>query len=471
MNKKEKLKQLWMIDPKFNRNQASRDYDIPLRTMFRWVKKFKEEYKNNSQYGIDPNERLKDITKDVMTEEQLEKDFENLNINSTLNENGNTINANGKIKEEDFSQQKVIDLTVQKSGIDLNCWEIKDAKVGFHHTGMKPRVLKGFDKSSKPIYVHKVIRVTQWTCQIKLRPLRQPFLRDAIRELVDKFTPIDPVKLIHLPKKSDKYAALMEPVDIHFGKLAWGLETLAGNMDLNVACSVFVDSLISNLSECNLYPISKIFLIVGHDFLHAENYYNMTPKGHNVLDVDGRLPKIIQKAKESIIRVVDQCIQIAPVKIIRIPGNHDLHASYWLCEILRERYRKNKHVEVDNGPSSRKIITWGDLLIGFTHDASGAKQSPVVNMLPQFWPKEWGKSRWREWHTGHKHKKESTKFKPIYTLGSVIIRQIAALCTLDAWHYDELYSDAVPSCESFIIHKKDGVRSNITHNIDYQKFQ
>lgn len=468
-NIKEKVKQLWLLDPKFNRSQASRDFNISRTGINKWVKSFRKEYKNilNKE-----EEKLKDITKTVMTEKELEDDLENIDIAFENDEKSGAINSKGYSIEGKQDRQKIIDLTIQKAGIDLNEWQVKKARVGFHQTGMKPRIIAyKYGNDDKPAYEHKVVRITQWNCKIELEPIRQPFLRNAIRELVDKVIPLDPINLPTFPLNTKKYAALMEPVDIHFGKLAWGMETLAGNMDLEVAKNVFIDSLMENLSEISLYPVSKIFLVIGHDLMHFENYIGVTPKGGNVLDVDGRLPKVIQKTKESLIYIIDQCMQIAPVHIMRIPGNHDLHASYWMAEILKERYRKNKHVTVDNGPSEKKLITWGDLIIGLTHDASGSKQAPIVNMLPQFWPKEWGKSRWREWHTGHKHKKESTKFKPIYTLGSVIIRQIAALTTIDAWHYEGLFTDAVPSCESFILHKDSGVRSNITHNIDYLKFK
>ena len=475
-NIQEKVKDLWLRDYKFNKTQTARDFSINIKTVVRWVRRWEKEYGIGVNEDPDPSnlyvkkdEDIEDISKDTMTEEELKEDFEKIRIESVLTEDSGSISGKGKTKQEEFSQKKVIDLTILKAGVDLNQWKIMEAKVGFWHTGMKPRVIIRYLENGKPVYEDRIVRVTQWTVNIKLKPTRNNFLGESIRKLVDKVIPIDPINLPHLPLKTNKYAAEMSPVDIHFGKMAWGMETLAGNMDLKTTKKVFIESAMENLSEIALYPVSKIFIILGHDLMHFENYLGITPKGGHILDIDDRLPKAIQVTKESLIYVIDQAAQIAPVSIKRIPGNHDLHASYWMCEIIKERYRNNKHVDVDNGPSARKVILWGDLLIGLTHDASGRKQAPTVNLLPQFWPKEWGRSRWREWHTGHKHKKESTKFAPIFTLGSVIIRQVAGLTNIDYWHFDEVFVDAVPAMESFILHKDSGVRSNINHNIDYKK--
>ena len=70
-----------------------------------------------------------------------------------------------------------------------------------------------------------------------------------------------------------------------------------------------------------------------------------------------------------------------------------------------EHFRNDDRVIVDNTPPWRKARLWGNLLIGWTHDAN-VRQTNVVNMLPQFFPELWGKSKFREWHTGHKHTKK-----------------------------------------------------------------
>ncbi len=341
-------------------------------------------------------------------------------------------------------------------------WDITKVKVGNWEVSMKISQGEGLPD--------KAIKIPAFRISVSLSRKAPHPLEVAIRNLIEQVPVLPTIKLTSLPSKKD-IAAELAPVDMHFGKFAWHPETMGGNMDSKIASKVFIDSCSDNLDKLSKWPLAKIFLIVGNDLMHFENIWAQTPKGQHQLDVDSRLPKVIEVCKRSIIHVIDLAIQIAPVEVIRIPGNHDIHASYWLCEILKERYRGNRHVVIDNGPSDRKCRLWGDLLVGWTHDASGRRQMATVNMLPQFWPKEWGQSRFREWHVGHKHKADVTKTKPVYSVGGTVVRQLSCLTTIDKWHVDEVFVDAVPACESFIWDKKKGIRASYPSFIDYLQFK
>jgi hypothetical protein len=347
-------------------------------------------------------------------------------------------------------------------GLDPDDWDIVKIKVGNWEVSMKLSQGEG-----KP---DKATKVPAFRIELSLHRKTPHPLEIAIRGLVDDMPILPTIQPSKQVKKKD-IAAELAPVDIHFGKFAWHPETMGGNMDSKIASKVFIDSCSDNLEKLAKWPLAKIYLVIGNDLMHFENIWAHTPRGHHQLDVDSRLPKVIEVCKRSVIHVVDLAVQIAPVEIIRIPGNHDIHASYWLCEILKERYRNSKHVVIDNGPSDRKCRLWGDLLVGWTHDASGRKQMPTVNMLPQFWPKEWGQSRFREWHVGHKHKADVTKTKPVCSVGGTVVRQLSCLTTIDRWHFDEVFVDAVPACESFVWDKKMGIRAAYPSFIDYLQFK
>jgi len=249
--------------------------------------------------------------------------------------------------------------------------------------------------------------------------------------------------------------------DAHFGKLAWGMETQQGSYDMEIAAHTFIAAARKCLDFASPYKISKIFFPFGQDFMHIENYQGTTAIGKHVLDVDTRLPNVIMKSMEAMINVVKLCRDIAPVEVLWVPGNHDMHSSFYLSEILKQRFREDDRVTVDNTPPWRKARLWGNLLVGFTHDAN-IRQANVVNMLPQFFPELWGKSKYREWHTGHKHTKKEWKYMPTTSAGGTIIRQIPTLSPIDAWHYQEGFVDAVPGGESFLWSKENGVVAHWT---------
>lgn len=485
ITKKEVLYNLWSRDPKFNRTTAAKCLGISLRAVQNHVMEFEKLKGEKPQFG--PNgsrvsieeankivfgnldEQVKehyDPTGDTMNEEQLKEDLDEFKVEADVKP-GKTSSTTvfGKTLDEEPSTDDIIKLAISKAGVNPECWDVGQCKVNFWHTSMKVRVI---DKRNKNGYLHRVIRVTNWSVRITLIPTRAPFVLHAIRDLIDTIPPIE--KVTYKRQQAEQFCGVLSPVDIHFGKFAWNNETMSGHMDLGIAKQIFIDSCMKNLSDMNKYPLSKLYVVVGHDLMHFENYAAETFRGRHHLDVDGRLPKAIKTTKEAFVYIVDQCAQIAPVEIVRVPGNHDMHASYWLVELMRERYRKNKHVTVDNGvysDSPRKLIKWGNLIVGMMHDAAATKAMRAINAVPLLWRKEWGESRYSELWVGHKHNKQDTKTFPVHTLGGTLIRQLSALTAIDFWHFDELFVDGVPACESFVLDKQDGVVANFKRNIDY----
>ena len=110
-------------------------------------------------------------------------------------------------------------------------------------------------------------------------------------------------------------------------------------------------------------------------------------------------------------------------------------------------------------PCTRKARLWGNLLVGWAHDCN-ARQAGWANELAQAFPKEWGQSVYREWHHGHKHSKKEVKTAPVMTHGGVLLRQLTALSPIDAWHFENLFTSAVPGGEAFLWSKDRGIFSN-----------
>jgi hypothetical protein len=58
-----------------------------------------------------------------------------------------------------------------------------------------------------------------------------------------------------------------------------------------------------------------------------------------------------------------------------------------------------------------------------------------------------------------------TKTLPIETNGGVLIRQLPSLSSIDFWHQDNLFVDAVPAAETLLWSKDSGIFGNFTVNI------
>jgi len=350
--------------------------------------------------------------------------------------------------------------------IDLDKWEIIKYTFNSWQVTLKLRKEVGADDDGKPIYEDVPDTKTNYQHKFDLKTkVPHPF-EIAIRELIKEIPKFEVPKAPKFTAPSG-IAGEIALLDAHIAKMAWAAETGRRDYDLKIAARDYLNACAKNLSWIEPYKPEKIFYILGQDYMHVENYSGTTPKGGNVLDVDNRLPKIIQTAIEVQLKCIRMCRTVAPVEVIWVPGNHDEHASLWLACVVDQAFQDDEHVDVDLSPMKRKARRWGSLVVGWAHDIHN-KFPSWNNELAQAFPDLWGMdkegtvSKFREWHCGHKHKKMETKMHPILTQGGVLIRQLTALSPIDAWHFENLFTDAVPGGESLIWSKDHGVIANFT---------
>ena len=74
----------------------------------------------------------------------------------------------------------------------------------------------------------------------------------------------------------------------------------------------------------------------------------------------------------------------------------------------------------------------------------------------------WGKAEYREILFGDQHKKMQWKTGSQVTHGAILFRQLTALSKIDYWHYEHMFTDAVPGGEAFVYSKDHGCIANFT---------
>jgi len=370
---------------------------------------------------------------------------------------------------------KDIDKALREQNVDMDTWMVD--RIITHDNSwdvtMKVGVSKKFEDSEFNLEgtetsTHVETRTNyQFKIVVHLKRRPEKPVIDAVRMLIEE---IPKFKFNRAPKfKTESgVAGEMALLDAHLAKLAWAAETGQKDYDLKIGANDYIEACDQNLSWMAPFKPEKIYYILGQDYLHFENYTGTTFRGGNILDHDTRLPKAIKIAIETQVKCIYSCRSLAPVEVIWIPGNHDEHASLWLACLIDHHFKDDKYVTVDLGPSKRKARRWGNLLVGWAHDIS-RKYPSWNNELAQAYPELWGRdsngevSKFREWHCGHKHKKMETKMHPTITQGGVLIRQLTALSPIDAWHFENLFTDAVPGGESLVWSKDNGVIANFTY--------
>lgn len=325
--------------------------------------------------------------------------------------------------------------------IDLNIWDVVESSVNNWEVAGR---LRKRDKLWKT-----------GLRQIKVRLKRRApkHVQDAIAGLVANWKPKHPKPPPKQPKRN-KHLLEVGLYDHHFGKLCWGMET-GTNYDLEIAEREFMAAIDGMLLSASVYPIEKILLPVGNDFFHTNDWHSQTANGTRVESVDDRPAKVFDVGFRSIEHAIRQCLLVAPVELLWIPGNHDRHTSWNLVYALKQVYRGYKHVSVDDGPRYRKYRSYGPTLLGYMHGDEGKPDTYPTLMATEV-PELWAASKFRSWRTGHFHKRKETRYVAGDTFNGVEVRVFPSLCGTDHWHYRQGYTGSCRMAECHVFSKENG---------------
>lgn len=247
--------------------------------------------------------------------------------------------------------------------------------------------------------------------------------------------------------------AIVAIFDHHFGKLAWREETNS-DYDLKIAESSFMAAGKQLLAKVEGFNIEKIVFPLGGDFLHIDNTQNTTTGGTQQ-DVDSRLHKILAVAKKCVIQFIMECLKIAPVEVIYVPGNHDFTVSYYLTDTIGSWFRETEQVTVCQRPLSRKYIDYGVNMIGLSH-GDLVKPDRLALLIMDENKTNLADKEYLEWLTGHYHKKAEKMFHAGESFGSVVVKTLPSLCGTDAWHYNHGFVNSRRAAEIHLYNKETG---------------
>ena len=270
-------------------------------------------------------------------------------------------------------------------------------------------------------------------------------------------------KDVKFPKYSSPKSGYMleiEMPDLHLGRITWGEESgVDGNIKTQIdAAHKTVSEL---LSYSNQFPIEKILFPIGHDYYNVDNKFNTTTHGTPQQE-DDRWRKTFREGWKLAKSLIDMCAEVAPTEIPIIGGNHDEERSFYLGEVLSGIYASTDRVSIDNSAKTRKYHLFGATLIGMAHGYEESLKE-LATMMPYEVPDLWGKSTYREWHTGDKHHKEDFIQKTRETGGNgVVIRILRSLSTPDMWHYQKGYIGSLRASEAFLWDKENGLKAQFT---------
>lgn len=327
----------------------------------------------------------------------------------------------GRLSGKGSRTPLTLDDLMEVSGLKREEWEVMWFRPGYSEIGAKD-----------PDGVLRIEKL--FNAQARLKPLvGASVLEDVKREVIEEVREASTIRSRpHAVENPPQDPRLGEVVlmDIHLGMLSWRMETGA-DYDMHIVEDMVKAAVNGLLDEAAGQNIAQWLLPLGNDFFHTDQ--TIDGKGGATTagtpqDVDSRWQKAFRAGRQLMQWTIDRLLEVAPVDALVVPGNHDEAKAWFLGEVLDAYYHADPNVRIDNRPILRKYHAWGNTLLGFTHGQS-EKVSDLPNIMATAAPEAWGRSRFREWHMGHRHTEIVTENK------GVRCRFLPAMTGTDAWHF------------------------------------
>jgi len=280
---------------------------------------------------------------------------------------------------------------------------------------------------------------------VRLKPKAGPSVLDAVEAMIAGS--VKSRRAVSGPSLKGKNTAVLQALviaDPHIGKHAWAQETGWQDYDIKIAKTLLRDAAGELLADGEHRRVGRRAIFLLGDYFHYDTPDAKTTKG-TPLERDGRVEKMVDEGAAILFDIIEQSAATLPTEVVLVPGNHDSMMTVALRHILRAYFRNDKRVTLDDAKTTRKYFTHGRVLLGLTHGDKAKKR--LGELMPAEVPDLWGKSSYREWHTGHLHGEAE-----VQTVGGVVIRTAPALCPPDGWHAQEGYVGKPRGMQSFYYH-------------------
>jgi hypothetical protein len=277
-------------------------------------------------------------------------------------------------------------------------------------------------------------------------------LQDDLIADVKRYAPKFPE--LKRSKDSEGYLLVVDPADIHIGKLCSAFEC-GEAYDNQIAVKRVLEGVQGILDKARGYKIDKILFIGGNDILHIDSPQRKTTSG-TPQDTDGMWHTNFIIAKQLYVDVLEMLLSVADVHFCFNPSNHDYTHGYFLAQVIEAYFKNCKNITFDCSIKHRKGFQYYNNLIGTTH-GDGAKLQDLPLLMAQEYSKEWADTKHRYVYMHHVHHKTSKDF-----IG-ITVESLRSPSGTDSWHHRNGYEHAPKAIEGFIHCKNHGQIARLTH--------
>lgn len=342
--------------------------------------------------------------------------------------------AQYRIEQEQWDE--ILSLRSGTKGVDLAALDFQVDPENIKHIWLKNDKASGFIKNPnfKPPEL------------VNFEKLQESLIKD-----LKKYSPKFPT--LKRSKDSNGYLLVLDPADIHIGKLCSAFE-VGEDYNNQIAVRRVLEGVRGIIDKVRGFHIDKILFIGGNDILHIDSPGRKTTSG-TPQDTDGMWHSNFMIAKQLYVDILEMLVTIADVHFCFNPSNHDYTHGYFLAQVIQSYFRKSKNITFDVSISHRKYYRYFKNLIGTSH-GDGAKMTDLPLLMAQE-SKDWSDTKHKYVYVHHLHHKWSKD-----VIG-VTVEGLRSPSGTDSWHHRNGYEFAPKAVEGFLHCKEHGQISRITH--------
>jgi len=281
-------------------------------------------------------------------------------------------------------------------------------------------------------------------------------LLEDIKGLIDKHAPTYP----KIKRTKGNHLLVINPADVHIGKLAVALET-GDEYNTKIATERVLEGITGLIEKSKGFNIEKVLFCIGNDILHIDNVYNTTTAG-TPQDANGKWWQHFELALDVYVKCVEILRQIAPVDVIHSMSNHDYQSGFHLAHALKSWFRNTEDVTFDISVAHRKYYKYGSNLIGLEH-GDGAKMANLPLLMAQERAIEWSETKYRYWYLHHLHHKVKHKWLDTKDYIGVTVEYMRSPSGTDSWHSRKGFTGVQKAVEGFIHERNSGQIARLVH--------
>jgi len=309
-------------------------------------------------------------------------------------------------------------------------------------------------KGTSTLYAEDGSIKMQWVKSDVDAETRINAIEATISELASSIQPV-----IELPSPTltdPDLATLYISNDLHLGMLATRTET---GTDWNL------DSAITTLKSAydHLFatsPASRVGIVVDlGDLTEADGHRKGTTKSGNAVDLSTTYPVVLRAAYESFIYAINLALlKHELVYFYNIGGNHSTENATCIREVVKQVYKDNPRVIVEDSASTIKYHQHGQVLFQFFHGDS-MKMKQAGETMAADCQDIFSSTRHRFSHAGHTH------VDSVYDGTLCRVESHRNLPPVNAWAADHGYRRGVGTMKSISYDASLGEVSRSIYNV------